>query len=490
MNTIIHTSQTVKKQHNFWNGLHFHPTDAIEDDWGKKILDTVAEDNVADMIRMYAMLDDIVTEDTQGNLQYDFTQNDIRLDYMISKGFRIFLSYNFMPACIAKDPSLVTKGRYKGKTICSSIPKDYSLWEEVCYAYTQHLVERYGKETVSSWYLQCWNEPDLGAFFMRGVPTSHNDPEALALRLREYCKLYKHFAAGVTKACDTAKIGGPSLDNDLLFLDGFLRTVHEQGIQIDFVGIHPYGKLSPVHAENNLRVHEANQNIIDRYFPEIEIIADEYGISGGGFSGILNNPRLAIRDGSEFAAYFGKMVHAYIHSDARLTKMLICLSGQHQTTQEFMGYRNMISLNYVKKPIYNAYLLLGKLKENILAVDTDTDNLTVLPTADNKGQLSVMLAYASEHFDTTLPSLSHALTFDGLHGLHTVRIWRIDDNHTNPLRFAEANGIGHTPSNEELILLRREGTIKPFAELNWDFSKNSTITVEMDNNALLLIEIA
>ena len=103
---------------------------------------------------------------------------------------------------------------------------------------------------------------------MRGVPTSHNDPEALALRLREYCKLYKHFAAGVVKACDTAKIGGPSLDNDLLFLDGFLRTVHDQGIKIDFVGIHPYGKLSPVHAENNLRVHEANQSIIDRYFPE------------------------------------------------------------------------------------------------------------------------------------------------------------------------------------------------------------------------------
>jgi len=489
MRTVIHTGKILKKQHNFWNGIHFHPTDAIEDAWGQRILDTVSADGVADTVRMYAMLEDIVTMDTDGRLQYDFTQNDIRLDYMLSKGFRIFLSYNFMPACIARDPSLVTGKRYKGKTICSSIPKDYSLWEEVCYTYTRHLVERYGKETVSGWYLQCWNEPDLGAFFMRGVPASHNDPEALALRLREYVKLYRHFAAGVTGACDTARIGGPSLDNDLLFLDGFLRTVHDQGIPIDFVGIHPYGKLNPVHAENNLRVHEENQRIIDRYFPEIEIVADEYGISGGGFSGILNNPRLSIRDGSGFAAYFGKMVNAYIHADVRLSKMLLCLSGQHQTTQEFMGYRNMISLNYVKKPIYNAYLLLRKLKENILSVETDTDNLTVLPTADGKGQLSVMLAYASEHFDTELPSLSQSLTFDGLTGRHDVRIWRIDDNHTNPLRFAQANGIGHTPSEEALVLLRKEGTIVPYAEFSRDFSGDNTVTVEMDNNALVLIEI-
>ena len=488
MHTVIHTGEILKKQHNFWNGIHFHPTDAIEDAWGQRILDTVAADGVADTVRMYAMLDDIVTMDTDGKLQYDFSQNDTRLDYMLSKGFRIFLSYNFMPACIARDPSLVTGKRYKGKTICSSIPKDYSLWEEVCYAYTRHLVERYGKETVSSWYLQCWNEPDLGAFFMRGVPTSHNDPEALALRLREYNKLYKHFAAGVTRACDTAKIGGPSLDNDLLFLDGFLRTVHDHGIQIDFVGIHPYGKLSPVHAENNLRVHEENQRVIDRYFPEIEIIADEWGICGGGFSGILDNPRLAIRDGSEFAAYFGKMVNAYIHSDVRLTKMLICLSGQHQTTQEFMGYRNMISMNHVKKPVYNAYVLLRKLEENILATEGDTENLTVLATGGNN-KLSVMLAYASEHFGTALPSITHKLAFEGLTGKHTVRIWRIDDRHTNPRNLALREGIGHTPSEDELTLLRKEGEMKPFAQYEAEFDESTVIHVDMDDNALVLIEI-
>ena len=36
--------------HNFWNNFHFHPTDAIEDDWGRRILDTAAADRVGKTI--------------------------------------------------------------------------------------------------------------------------------------------------------------------------------------------------------------------------------------------------------------------------------------------------------------------------------------------------------------------------------------------------------------------------------------------------------
>ena len=43
----IAADRVIKKQHNFWNHVHFHPTDAIEDDWGRNILDQVAADGVA-----------------------------------------------------------------------------------------------------------------------------------------------------------------------------------------------------------------------------------------------------------------------------------------------------------------------------------------------------------------------------------------------------------------------------------------------------------
>jgi len=28
----VNCNNVLKKQHNFWNHIHFHPTDAIEDD--------------------------------------------------------------------------------------------------------------------------------------------------------------------------------------------------------------------------------------------------------------------------------------------------------------------------------------------------------------------------------------------------------------------------------------------------------------------------
>ena len=106
MSIQINTQTVVKKQHNFWNAFHFHPTNAIEDEWGQRILNRVAQDGAAHLVRMYAMLEDIVSVDENGNFRYDFTLNDQRLDYMIGKGFRILLSYNFIPPCIAEKPNV------------------------------------------------------------------------------------------------------------------------------------------------------------------------------------------------------------------------------------------------------------------------------------------------------------------------------------------------------------------------------------------------
>jgi len=193
MHTIKISDRVIKKQENFWNNIHFHPTDAIEDDWGQRILNEVAKDRVADTVRMYAMLEDIVSMDENGKLQYDFTENDVRMDYMVEKGFQLLISYNFIPPCIAKNTevfSVAAKGktRYKGKVIIPSPPKDYALWEDICYEYTKHIVGRYGVERVKDWYLQCYNEPDIPTFFM-----PYLKPEEKGERLKEYCKLYHGF---------------------------------------------------------------------------------------------------------------------------------------------------------------------------------------------------------------------------------------------------------------------------------------------------------
>ena len=271
---------------NFWNHIHFHPTDAIEDEWGQKILNDVAADGVARTVRMYAMFEDMVTRDDQGQLHFDFTENDVRMDYMISKGFNLLVSYNFIPPFLARDASLQSnmaknKTRYKGKMIITSPPSDYSIWEEICYEYTKHLLERYGKERVQNWYLQCLNEPDIPNFWMGDLDRS---VESKIRRLQEYCKLYDGFEAGIRRASTELKIGGPALAHSIMFLDGFLQHVKDNRKQLDYVCVHSYGTspkflndgTKPFCVDNNIIKIRACADILKLQFPkDKELVVDE-----------------------------------------------------------------------------------------------------------------------------------------------------------------------------------------------------------------------
>ena len=57
--------------HNFWNNIHFHPTDAVEDPWGRRILDKCAEDKAVDSVRIYSMFEDIIYVGENGEICYD-----------------------------------------------------------------------------------------------------------------------------------------------------------------------------------------------------------------------------------------------------------------------------------------------------------------------------------------------------------------------------------------------------------------------------------
>ena len=223
--------RTVKKQKNFWNACVFHPTDAVEDPWGRRILDRMAKDGAVKTVRIYAMLEDIVYLDGEGGLCFDFRLSDLRLDYLLEQGYDLLLAYAGIPDCIAASldgKTSVAKGktRYKGKMWNTSSPKDLGLWEEICRAYTQHNVDRYGIETVSKWRCQCFNEPDLPLFFLSELP--HDAVEA---RLSAYCGLYEAFERGIGRVSEKIPVGGPALAEKPAFLEGFLRHVKAKGLK-------------------------------------------------------------------------------------------------------------------------------------------------------------------------------------------------------------------------------------------------------------------
>ncbi len=460
----------IKNQNNFWNQCLFHPTDAIEDPWGRRILDKIADDGAIKTVRIYTMFEDIVYIGEDGELKYDFRLNDLRLDYMVEKNFDLLLAYGGMPDCIAsstdnKRTAAKNKTRYKGKMWNTAPPKDYALWEEVCYEYTKHIVERYGIETVSKWNCQCFNEPDLQGFFLSQYP---KDIEfTVKYRLPEYCKLYKAFERAVRRVSDKISIGGPALASKVEFLGGFLDYVKENNLKLDFVSVHNYGTKptllnegNPIRVENNVERHQRYVDTVTEHgFGHLPILVDEWGLATCGFYNREECPELMVREHEVFSAYFAKLIHRFVYSDFKMGMMCICLSGQHEMVEDFSGFRNFFTLNFITKPIYNMYILAAKLKEKVLTSECG-ENTYVLPTKDENGRFAVMVSYSSDNFKDELPEIEERVEFAEDISEKTVTVWCIDKDTTNPYRMWEREGSPEM-TKDMIKTLREEGRLKP-----------------------------
>lgn len=479
-------NESAGRLNNFFNHIHFHPTDAIEDDWGRAILDRIAEDGAAKTVRIYAMLEDIVKIGEDGRFIYDFSEGDVRLDYLISKGFDILLSYNFIPPSISSDPDEVgtvckNPTRYKGKYIATAKPRDYGEWEEICRTYTEHLVERYGKERVASWMLQCYNEPDVNQFFMKNAESQRERAEA-------YCQLYRHFERGVHAVLPDAKIGGPALGGHLDFLEIFLDFVKKEGLPLDYIFFHTYGVHPDDLRDGGLRVSSLEAKaravidfVTERGFGDRIFVNDEWGAATCGYYNSEENPLLMFRETEIFSAYYARLIARYADAELPIDKMMICLSGQHEMKTDFSGFRGFFTLNGYPKPIYNAYVLAAKLGEERLTVDgVCDDKLSVIATKRDDGALAIMLAYADECFSSAPRELDITLELPG----SLADIWRIDSENASAIKAFRDAGSPEHPTEEEREIIRSAAAVKPTR-----IAFNKEISLKMSANSVVLIEI-
>lgn len=482
-----------KQIHNFYNHLHFHPTDAIEDEWGKKNLEKFRDYKIAKSVRMYAMLEDIVSLGNGGALVYDFKLNDERISYLLSLGFDIVLCYNFIPPCIASDIDDFTtnskrKTRYKGKIINTSAPRDYALWEEICYNYTKHIVEKFGLEAVSRFYIQCFNEPDIPSFFLSKLDESE---ESVSKRFAEYVKLYSHFAAAVTRVSEKLQIGGPVLAYQMSFFKAFLKFVKESGVKLDFISLHNYSGCTPkkLMDGDTLSVDRAvalTESYVDAMreagLADKRLVIDEWGASSCGFCDIDTTPKLIFRESEVFSAFYTRLVARYIERGTPIDRMLICLSGQHEMEIEFGGFRGLLTMSGYPKPIFNAYSLASHLGTELLKHGcSNPEFLKVIPTKA-EGNLAIMLVYSTDTLDESLEDCE--ITLSGLPE-GSYRMAKIDKS--------TANGYGAfkrlCPDGEISPKARRE--IEKCAEISFnDIEISGDFKLAVTANTVILIEQA
>eukprot|EP01006_Ploeotia_vitrea_P029885 TRINITY_DN62337_c0_g1_i2.p1 TRINITY_DN62337_c0_g1~~TRINITY_DN62337_c0_g1_i2.p1 ORF type:complete len:518 (+),score=48.43 TRINITY_DN62337_c0_g1_i2:14-1567(+) len=194
-------------------------------DW-REHLAMVRRDIGFKRIRGHGLLDDDMSTSLGPNVN-SYINVDLLVDYLIELGMRPILELSFMPNWLSSHPT--DKG---GKTVCHYVgninpPKDYQLWGNMIAQLGEHLVGRYGEETVSEFLFEVWNEPGVAPTFWTGTQA-------------DYFKLFNYTSRALKGVSEKIQVGGPATDCCPCWIQDFEKFNKEHKIAYDFISTHCY----------------------------------------------------------------------------------------------------------------------------------------------------------------------------------------------------------------------------------------------------------
>lgn len=186
-------------------------------------LKTVQDEIGFRYIRFHAIFhDDMgVYREVDGAPVYDWTRIDTLYDRLLALGLKPFVELGFTPDAMKTSDQTIF--HWNGNT---SHP-DPAKWTALVDGFVRHLIERYGRDEVRSWFFEVWNEPNLASFWEGADQTA-------------YFELYGRTAHAIKAIDPTLKVGGPSTAG-LGWIKEFLDYADAHDLPVDFVSGHSYG---------------------------------------------------------------------------------------------------------------------------------------------------------------------------------------------------------------------------------------------------------
>jgi xylan 1,4-beta-xylosidase len=443
--------------------------------------------------------------DANGKPVYDFAITDQTFDSYKSAGVRPMVELGFMPKDLAADVPGISEYQlhYPKPTMGGSVnnpPKDYKMWGELVRKYTEHLVERYGRQEVSTWYFEVWNEPDI--LYWHGTPA-------------EYYKLYDYAVAGVRAALPGAIVGGPAStgpanEKASKFLDGFLEhclndksAADGKPIPLNFISFHPKGspKLVDGHVRmgisNELKATENGFQIVAKYpqLRRVPIILSEADPEGCAGCSMKVNPANAYRNGPMYPTYTAVAMKAMFDlQDAAKVNLLAMVSWsfEFEGKDYFEGFRTLAT-NGVDKPVLNVFRMAGMMGGERVATNSSgqvplkeivSDGVRQGPDIDafaTKAEHEAAVMVWNYHDDdVAAPDADVEVTVAGIPvGVKKVLLehYRIDDTHSNAYTVWKAMGSPQSPTPEQYAQLKAAGQLELLTSPTWLDVSNGKVTI-------------
>lgn len=509
----VDATKTSGRLEPFWASQIIHPTEFLLTEWGRNFVNLLAESGAArQFIRVYNQPEVAIRIASDGKITYDWSRFDEMADIILSTGNKVKVVFFGMPYELAAYPESVRRRPY-GALVCSSPPKDYRQWEELCADFTRHVIQKYGINEVKQWTFRCWNEPDGRSFWYKGD-------------LNEYFKLYDYFAKGVKGVNPDIKIGGPALtstgtynkpENFKFFLEhvsnGKNYATGETGSPIDYLAIHTYGGNSAGggpgrdYPEVDYIIEQQNRyaDMRDQYpkLRNLPIHVEEWGVSSGGTTGVDKKPTADVRNSEYGAAFFAKMVAEHVKmrqvNDRHIEAFTFCSSGYEIIpTRDFMGYRTFDTKSGFQKPILNAYRMLNMHTADMIPIIVDSSNkhVSAFATRDEKKIIILVVNFQNDRINNDGNSYSINLNINSPWKPKTkvtLNHWRIDQHHSNAYTVFKEIGSPELPNPLEIDAVKKKMylemlqpplqlTGKDLSNIKFDLPCNSVSLIELHRN--------
>jgi xylan 1,4-beta-xylosidase len=339
---------------------------------------------------------------------------------------------------------------------------------------------------------------------LRGLERAHI-PNYWKGSFDDYCRLYDHSAAGVTRALPAARIGGPGLARPAEpsaneFLRRFLAhcisgrnwATGRTGTRLDFISIHTkgahyrprriYNWQHPIEREapstaRMLRDVEVGLETIGG-FPELRerpVVVDECDPAVGTIYGVHDNPNFVVTNTEYYPAFLCALVRRVLDLDrafgdriAFITSWAFYMEGK----RFFEGNRTLVTNDNLEKPIMNGLRLLSRLGETRLGVESTgrRDHLDVdgpveeaevdALAAESPGKVTVLVWHRADAWwaegCARVALVLERLPFPGP---VVVRHLRLDGHHSNTYAEWHRQGRPEDPGPAQLARLHESGRL-------------------------------
>lgn len=407
--------------------------------------------------------DKVVALTPAGELVYNWELVDRVYDVMTGHGMAPIVELVYLPSALYRSEEEFF------------VPRDYRLYAQMIGDFVRHCRARYGEQALREWYFEIWNEPDGRALW-------REDPST-------FLAMYDYAENAIHTIDAALRVGGPATmqaDASYSLFEAFVKhcagglnyCTGTFGARVDFFSVHcKGGRPSATNPSTSAMFDSVARylDILERWpqYHDTEFFNDESDIIWNGNQGIRQQSWLDFRNTHYAPGFVCKMVSLYctrvLDRGVRLTVADSDNCHLQWERSLFSGNRSQLtplrsfpSCDVIKKPFFNAYVLLAKLGGERIAAECGDegfgDKFGVLATRGG-ARLAAMVWNFEDGMTEAVGTRSFSAVFSGLsQGEYDAVEYRIDAAHSNANAVWRALGAPTEPTAAQIAQLReRDG---------------------------------